>query len=107
MGLIKNHINPYIGSGMSALCSNESIEVLERVNRSTVLFKFPHVMPKNATTTLVLKAPKTESSNRVIYLIDELHRVQEQQRECQAMLGDEDHDYDLVVAQLNGTSMNH
>ncbi len=87
-------------------CSNESIEVLERVNRSTILFKFPRVMPKKATTTLVLKAPKTESSNRVIYLpqavIDELRRVQEQQRECQAMLGDEYHNYDLVVAQLNG-----
>jgi len=87
-------------------CSNESIEVLERVNRSTVLFKFPRIMPKKATTTLVLKAPKTESSYRVIYLpqavIDELRRVREQQREYQAMLGEEYRDYDLVVAQLNG-----
>ena len=48
----------------------------EKVNRSTIIFKFPQVMPKKATTSLVLKAPKTESSNRTIYLpqavIDEL-----------------------------------
>ena len=32
------------------------------------MFKFPVVMPKKCTTTLVLKAPKTESSNRTVYL---------------------------------------
>ena len=87
-------------------CSNESIEVLERVNRSTILFKFPIIMPKKATTTLVLKAPKTESSNRVIYLpqavIDELLNVKTQQEKYKAMLGDEYHDYGLVVSQING-----
>ena len=49
-------------------CSNDSIEALEQVQRSTVMFKFPVVMPKKCTTTLVLKAPKTESSNRAVYL---------------------------------------
>ncbi len=77
-------------------CSNESIEALERVNRSTVLFKFPRIMPKKATTTLVLKAPKTESSNRVIYLpqavVDELYRVKKQQKEYRAALDKEYHD---------------
>ena len=87
-------------------CSNKSIEDLERVNRSTVIFKFPCVMPKKATTTLVLKAPKTESSNRTIYLpnavIAELRRVQAQQSEYKRLLHEEYHDYDLVVAQMNG-----
>lgn len=87
-------------------CSNESIEALERVNRSTVIFKFPKVMPKKGTTTLVLKAPKTESSNRIVYLpsavVEELRRVQKQQKEYRALLGDEYKDYGLVVAQING-----
>lgn len=87
-------------------CSNKSIEDLERVNRSTVIFKFPCVMPKKATTTLVLKAPKTESSNRTIYLpkavIEELRKTKAQQAEYKRLLHEEYHDYDLVVAQMNG-----
>jgi len=63
-------------------------------------------MPKNATTTLVLKAPKTESSNRIIYLpaavVEELKRAKRKQAECKALLGDEYKDYDLVVSQING-----
>ena len=87
-------------------CSNESIAALEKVNRSTVIFKFPRVMPKKATTSLVLKAPKTESSNRTIYLpqavLDELRTVKAQQEQYKAMLGKEYQDYDLVIAQING-----
>ncbi len=87
-------------------CSNKSIDALERVNRSTIIHKFPSVMPKKATTTLVLKAPKTESSNRTIYLpnavIEELRQVKVQQEEYKRQMGEEYRDYDLVVAQLNG-----
>ena len=92
-------------------CTNQSIEALERVNRSTILFKFPKVMPKKASTTLVLKAPKTESSNRTIYLpnavVEELKKVKIQQEEYKRLLGDEYHDYGLVVAQLNGHPYEH
>ena len=87
-------------------CRNDSIEVLERVNRSTIITKFPAVMPKKSTTTLVLKAPKTESSNRTIYLpnavISELQKVKAEQEKYKAMLGNEFRDYDLVIAQING-----
>ncbi len=87
-------------------CSNESIEALEGVNRSTIILKFPPIMPKKATTTLVLKAPKTESSKRVIYLpyavTEELRKNRLRQMEYKSMLGDEYHDYDLVVAHING-----
>lgn len=87
-------------------CSNESIEALERVNRSTIVLKFPQIMPKKATTSLVLKSPKTESSNRIVYLpqavIEELRKVKLQQAEYKAMLGDEYKDYDLVIAHING-----
>ena len=92
-------------------CSNQSIEALERVNRSTILFKFPKVMPKKASTTLVLKAPKTESSNRTIYLpsavIEELKKIRIQQAEYKRLLGQEYHDYGLVVAQINGHPYEH
>ena len=87
-------------------CSNDSIAALERVNRSTIVLKFPLVQPKLATTTLVLKAPKTESSNRIIYLpmavVEELRKVKQAQNEYKRMLGEEYHDYDLVIAQING-----
>ena len=49
------------------------------------IYKFPGIMPKKATTTLVLKAPKTENSNRAIYLpravVEELRKVKAQQKE--------------------------
>lgn len=87
-------------------CSNKSIAELERVNRSTIVLKFPAVIPKKCTTTLVLKAPKTESSVRSIYLplavVEELRKVREQQQEYKQLLGEEYRDYDLVVAQING-----
>ena len=87
-------------------CSNTSIDALERVSRSSIVLKFPQIMPKKATTTLVLKAPKTESSNRIIYLpqavVEELRRVKAQQEEYKSMLGNEYHDYDLVIAHING-----
>lgn len=87
-------------------CTVESIEALEAVNRSPIYFKFPAVIPKQATTRLVLKSPKTESSNRIIYLpqaiIEELRKVKAQQEEHKKLLGDEYQDFDLVVAQING-----
>ncbi|MDO4744114.1 MAG: site-specific integrase [Clostridia bacterium] len=87
-------------------CSNKSIEALEKVNRSTIITKFPVIMPKKATTTVVLKAPKTQSSNRIVYLpksvIDELIKAKETQKENMALLANEYHDYNLVVAKVNG-----
>lgn len=87
-------------------CSNSSIEALEKVNRSTIIIKFPVIMPKKATTTVVLKAPKTESSNRTVYLpravVDELRTMQEIQKTNKALLVNEYHDYNLVVAKVNG-----
>lgn len=92
-------------------CDNESIEKLEKVNRSTIKYKFPVIMPKKATSTLVLKAPKTESSNRTIYLpnavIEELRKVRAQQAEYKRTMGNEYHDQDMVVAQINGHPYEH
>ena len=87
-------------------CSNKSIEALERVNRSTIITKFPVIMPKKATTTVVLKAPKTESSIRTVYLpqavIEELRKCKAAQEENKYLLANEYHDYGLVVTKVNG-----
>lgn len=87
-------------------CSNDSIQALERVNRSTIILKFPQIQPKKATTSLVLKSPKTESSNRIVYLpqavIEELRRVKLQQEENKSMFGEFYNDYDLVICHING-----
>lgn len=92
-------------------CSNESIEALEKVNRSAVIFKFPKVMPKKATTSLVLKAPKTDSSNRTIYLplavVEQLREAKKQQTYYKELLSEEYQDFDLVVAQINGRPYEH
>ena len=58
-----------------------------------------------------INAPKTESSNRTIYLpnavVEELKKVKIQQEEYKRLLGYEYHDYGLVVAQLNGHPYEH
>ncbi len=86
--------------------SNESLQALDKVNRSGVIFKFPTVIPKKGTTSLVLKEPKTESSNRIIYLpmavVEQLQEARAQQERYKQLLGEEFLDYDLVVSQLNG-----
>lgn len=87
-------------------CNNTSIEALEKVNRSTIITKFPVIMPKKASTTVVLKAPKTESSNRNVYLpkavVEELIKTKELQKENKTLLANEYHDYNLVIAKVNG-----
>jgi integrase len=68
-------------------------------------------MPKKATTSLVLKAPKTESSNRTIYLplavVEQLREAKNQQTYYKELLGAEYQDFDLVVAQINGRPYEH
>lgn len=86
--------------------NNASMNALAEANRDCVLFRFPKVLPKKTTTTLVLKEPKTESSKRTVYLpravADNLIQVWKKQQEYRAYLGDEYQNFDLVVAQVNG-----
>ncbi len=87
-------------------CDVKSVEDLERVSRSTIKFKFPAIMPKKATTILVLKSPKNESSNRKIYLsktvVNELRKVAAEQEEHKNLMKDQYNDMGMVVAQING-----
>lgn len=78
---------------------------LQELEQKEVYFIFPP-MKANATTRLVLKSTKTESSNRMIWIprtvalkLVEQHR---KQQELRAFLGSEYKDYDLVIAHDDG-----
>lgn len=83
-------------------CSKRAIETLS----SKDIYKiFPTLMP-NTSTRLVLKAPKTESSIRkvwmpktVAYILREWKKSQDELKE---FLGDEYTDFNLVIALANG-----
>lgn len=70
-----------------------------------ILHIFTPLMP-NTSTRLILKKPKTQSSERkvwlpktVAYILREWKKAQD---ELKSFLGEEYQDYDLVVALLNG-----
>ena len=70
--------------------------------------QFP-VTSMSAKTVLVLKQPKTESSIRKIYLPRTVAEMLKQRKKfidsCKEFLGDDYHDYGLVVCYENGTPM--
>ena len=82
-----------------------SKSTLDILNEKDVLFTFPPVM-SNTTTRIVLKKPKTDSSNRKVWLPKTvayiLRKWQSAQEELQGFLGDEYLDYNLVIALQNG-----
>lgn len=79
--------------------------VMQTLSNKDVFQVFPCVM-EGAATRLVLKAPKTESSVRRIWLPKTLAYIlrkwQEAQQEVKDFLGDEYQNFDLVVAHKNG-----
>jgi integrase len=87
--------------------SKEAMDVLEKKD---VKFIFPALRPR-CTTCLVLKTPKTESSNRKIYIPRTLalilQRWRDEQAELKEVLQDDYHDYNLVVTQSNGRPVEH
>ena len=73
-------------------CDKSSLQDLERRGRSKVRFIFPEVKRKQSCkTVLVLKAPKTASSIRNVYLPETVSKalleMQARQAEVKAMLG--------------------
>ena len=86
-------------------CDKTTLKVLEARKRSNVYFTFPE-LKEGSKTSLVLKAPKTESSVRSIYLPNtvaaallDLKKAQERQRE---QLHGMYQEFDMVVAQPDG-----
>lgn len=86
-------------------CDKSSLGDLDRRGRSSVLFTFPD-MKENAKTSLVLKAPKTESSIRTVFLSETvstaLHDIKTIQEGDKRLLGAAYKDYDLVIAHEDG-----
>lgn len=82
--------------------SKEAMQVLD--NRD-IQFVFPPLMP-GGCTSLVLKAPKTKTSVRKIWIPTTLARLlqnwQREQQEVKELLGEEYQDFNLVIAQSNG-----
>lgn len=80
-------------------------EALQKLNGKDVYFTFPTQKP-HCTTRLVLKAPKSESSKRTVWLPRTLAlmlaRHKAEQAELREFLGDAYHDYGLVIALENG-----
>ena len=83
-------------------CSQRVIEVLDKKD---ILYIFSTSNPK-ATTRLVLKYPKTESSVRKIWLPKTVAYIlrswKKSQDELKSFLGDEYQDHNLVLAQEDG-----
>ena len=83
-----------------------SKKAMEALEQKDILVTFPERTKLNRTI-LVLKAPKTESSVRRVYIPKsvamELAEWKKEQDQTKRMLGDEYHDYGLVLATAFGT----
>lgn len=82
-----------------------SLEALNTLDSKDVYHVF-QPLKAGTTTRRVLKAPKTKSSVRRVWLpvtvANILRKWREQQEKAKAFLGNEYHDFDLVVALDNG-----
>ena len=80
-------------------------EAMQKLKEKDIYFTFPTQKP-HCTTRLVLKAPKSESSKRTVWLpgtvAEMLVRHKADQDELKEFLGDAYHDYNLVIALENG-----
>lgn len=76
-------------------------DALAKLGEKDIIFKFPPIFSRNHTT-LVLKAPKTQSSVRKIFLPRTVAQMLVERRnsqlELQELFGEEYVDYDLVFA---------
>jgi integrase len=84
--------------------SKSAFELLQR-KQDQIRLTFPAYKEKT-NTMLVLKTLKTKSSERIVWIppttASILWKLKKEQEELKAVLGDEYHDYDMVVAQSNG-----
>ena len=80
-------------------------DVMEKLGDKDVILRFPNVMGFKGSV-LVLKAPKTQSSVRRVFLpssvAEMLIRHRAEQDEVKQIMGGEYTDYDLVFAGING-----
>jgi integrase len=85
--------------------SRVSLEAMQKLKEKDIIKTFPTQKP-HATTRLVLKTPKTETSNRTVWLPKTvatlLRKYKQDQQELKEFLGSAYHDYNLVIALDNG-----
>lgn len=85
--------------------SRVSFSVMQKLKEKDILKVFPTQKP-HATSRLVLKSPKTETSNRTVWLPKTLalllQRYKKDQQELKSFLGSAYNDYGLVIALDNG-----
>lgn len=83
-------------------------DVLEVLDNKDVIFTFPHLI-KKGNTVLVLKAPKTKTSLRKVFLPATVARMlvarKQQIDELKELFGDEYTDYNLVFCHSSGRPM--
>lgn len=82
-----------------------SLEAMQKLKEKDIIKVFPTQKP-HATTRLVLKTPKTETSNRTVWLPKTvallLQKYKQEQNELKEFLGSAYNDYNLVIALDNG-----
>lgn len=83
-----------------------SQNALKALGQKDVILMFPRIINGNSATRLVLKKPKTESSNRTVWLPKTLAYLlrdwKEKQDKLKEFMGDEYTDYNLVLALETG-----
>ena len=87
-------------------CDKSCLADLEKHGRSTVRFTFPDQKQGKSRTALVLKAPKTASSVRTVFLPDTVSKALKQMKVAQEahkdLLEEAYTDYNLVLAHEDG-----
>lgn len=87
-------------------CNKSSLEDLKRRGRSSVVFTFPDWKQGTTKTSLVLKAPKTDSSVRTVFLpgtvLTALRTWRTAQEADRMLLGTAYKDYNMVLAHQDG-----
>lgn len=85
--------------------SSVSQSAMQKLRDKDIKKVFPSLKP-HCTTRLVLKTPKTESSNRTVWLPETVAKLliqyRQTQQELKEFLGSDYNDYGLVVALENG-----
>lgn len=89
--------------------SRTALKEIEKKN--TILYEFPPVLKSETRTVVVLAKPKTESSERTVwvprtlaFILRDWKKSQEKMKEC---LGNNYYDYNLVVALEDGRPCEH
>ncbi len=87
-------------------CDKSSLADLDRRGRSNVQFTFPDMKESGSNTSLVLKAPKTASSVRTVFLpmtvanaLREMKAAQDAEKE---LMSDTYQDFNIVLAHEDG-----